>query len=500
MSDRAPTWLALLLLIVLHALLYGFLVFMRVRYPFSIDWMEDGGMYEAREIALGRPLYPVAGGTFVPYAYPPVYYAVVALASKLTGGVTFALGRGVSNGAYLGSAVVGALHVRRVLMAKLSFDRAHATVLGLSVIALSTSAVLGARGAFDIARVDMLGGAFLICAIAVGAKIASEERFQRPIHPFVVGVLMTLALYTKQLHLASGVAMGLLLGGSHLRSGLIYAVTFGALSVGTYVALQTSSHGGFAIYMFGLRHHVFLPGRAVTGLSVLVIGSVQLPLTILLGLARFRKLSPGTRFWVFSTLAAIPGALIAYAKIWGDANNFLPLLMLTPIPMVLVLSETASTWLGEGTRPARVVALALAAFLLGRVTEQDPFRPTQEAQRRAEHFVDEIAKLDGDVVCPIYPFLPVLAGHTEPQTSLLSLLDSQAAHIPNVTGDAYLADLRARKPRYFLLTGEGAEALLQGMLASDYHFVRRMESVNMADVVGLYSVPNLLYERNPPRP
>ena len=494
------TFYGLAAVVLIHALMYLFLIFTRVKYPFAIDWLEDCGMYESREIALGRPLFPLDGGSFVPLAYPPVYYALVAFVGRLVGGVDFTVGRGVSNAAFIVSGVIAAVHVRRVLMTTLSFDRRHATALAASVLVLSGSAVAAARGAFDLARIDTLGGAFLICALVVGAQVVSDARYQRPLYPVAVAVLMTLAVYTKQLHLASAVAMALFLGRAHLRSGLIYAGAFSALCVGAFIALQSSSHGAFATYIFAQRHHVILPERAVVGASVLVIGSVQLPFTLLFGLFRLRRLSAGTRFWVLSTLATIPGALLAFAKIWGEANNFLPILMLTPIPMLLVMSETASTWLGTSKHAARIVAVAVAMFLLGKVTELDPFRLTPTAQQRATRFVDEIAKLDGDVVCPIYPFMPVLAGHTEPQTALLTLLDSEAAHIPNVTAAGYLAKLRDRKPRYFLMTGHVAERLLEPMLASDYHFVRKMESPDPGEVVQLYVVPNLLYERNPPKP
>lgn len=495
--QKDGTWLVLVAVTVFLAAMYGFLVLTRLRYPFAIDWMEDGGMYESREIAQGHPLFPTGGGTFVPFAYPPVYYALVAAVSRATGGVTFAVGRGVSNAAFVSSIVLAALHVRRVLAQRLHFEQAHANAIAASVVALAACAVLAARGAFDLARVDTLGGAFLLGAFIVGAKIVSDERYQRPLFPFAVAVLMTLAVYTKQLHLASAVAMALLLGRAHKKSGIVYAVALAALCVGSFVLLQSSSHGGFARFVFGLRNHAVQPERALTGLSILFVGSIQLPLGLGTGVLRFRHMSPGTRFWILSTLAAIPGALLAYAKIWGETNNFLPLLMLAPVSFVLVLSETAAQRV-TSVRPERAIAALLAMFLLGKVTEQDPFRATPSAQERAQHLVDEVARLDGDVVCPIYPFLPVLAGHTEPQTALLSMLDSEAAHIPNVTGAAYVDGLRARRPRYFLLTGHEAERLLAPMLASEYHFVRKLPGPYTGDVVGVFNVPDLLYERNAP--
>ncbi len=489
-------WLSLGAIAAVHVAMFAYYFLARVRFPLAIDWIEGGGMVEANRLAHGQTIYPTDPATFVPYAYPPVYYAVVALVSKLTGGVTFAVGRSVSAGSFFGAAVLAGVHVQRTLRARATAS-ASFVVLGLAVVGLTTSGIVTVRGGLDSVRVDSLGGAFIALGLVVAAGAVREDATHRAWRAVAAAMLMTLAVYTKQTHLLLGVGVALLLFRAHARTGAIYAVTFVGLVLGAFVGLQALTHGGFAMWMFGMRHHDFLPDRLVLGCQVLALSAPHLFLSLGIGALAWKHLSPTTRFWVQATALAIPGALIGFAKIWGEVNNFISLMAIVAVPTVLVFADVSAAFFGTGARSARLFAGALAIFLLGRLAEEDHFRPALRTQERAKHLVDEVAKLDGDIVSPTSPFMAQVARHDTPQVSLLAVLDAQASQVPGVSRDMYIAALRAQKPRYLLLTGHPVEKTLAPLIQSDYHFVREIEAPGTHELL-MTAVPNLLYERNPP--
>ncbi len=491
-------WLSLGAIAAFHVAMFAYYFFARVRFPLAIDWIEGGGMVEANRLAHGQTIYPTDPATFVPYAYPPVYYAVVALASKVTGGVTFAVGRSISAGAFFGASVLAGHHVQRTLRARES-GTVPPAVLWLAVVGLATSGLPTVRGGLDSARVDSLGAAFMALGLVAAAGAVREDAKHRAWRAVAAATLMTLAVYTKQTHLFLGVGVALLLLRVHARTGAIYAVTFVGLVLGAFLGLQALTHGGFAMWMFGMRHHDFLPERLLLGCQVLAISAPHLFLSVGIGALTWKRLSPTTRFWVQATALAIPGALIGFAKIWGEVNNFISLMAIVAVPTVLVVADVSSAFFGAGARSTRLFAGAFAIFLLGRFAEEDHFRPAVRTQERAQHLVDEVAKLDGDVVSPASPFMAHLARHNTPQVSLLAVLDAQASRVPGVDRDTYIAALRAQKPRYLLLTGHPVEKTLAPLIESDYHFVRELEAPGTHELL-MTAVPNLLYERNPPRP
>lgn len=491
-TGSRAVWLSLGAVAAIHIGMFAYYFLTRVRFPLAIDWIEGGGMVQADRLANGQTIYPTDPSTFVPYAYPPVYYAAVAAVSRLVGGVSFAVGRSVSAGAFMAAAIVAGIHAQRRVAGCSGGAR---VALGLGVTGLTVSAIHTVRGGFDIARVDSLAGALMLFALVLAEGASRPDATHPARRAMVAAAVMALAVYTKQTHLLVAAGVTIPLVRANVRTGIVYAGTLAGLVGAGFVALQWLTHGGFAMWVFGMRHHDFLPDRLLLGIEILAVSAPHVFLSVAVGLVGWKRMSPSTRFWLQATLLAIPMALIGFAKIWGEANNFISLMAIVGIPTLLVAADVAAGLFGAARRPA-VLAAALAVLLVGRLVEHDPFRPPLRVQASARRLVDEVARLDGDVVSPTSPFMAHVAGHSTPQVSLLAVLDGQASRVPGVSREAYMAALRRQRPRYLLLTGHPVERTIAPLTDSDYHFVRAIEAPSPYDVVLMTTVPNLLYERN----
>jgi hypothetical protein len=98
--------------------------------------------------------------------------------------------------------------------------------------------------------------------------------------------------------------------------------------------------------------------------------------------------------------------------------------------MLLVVSDIVHAMAAVPGRAAavRTIVLALAAMLLISGTyDVGDMQPTNQEVADAQSLVDKVAALDGDVLCPTEPFLPIAAGHSTEQVSNMGYVDLAAA-------------------------------------------------------------------------
>ncbi|MHC4458094.1 MAG: hypothetical protein ACYS0I_13605, partial [Planctomycetota bacterium] len=69
---------ALLTVAILYLAVYLILVFLRIQFPFELEWMEGGSVHQIERILEGKKLYVSPSLEFVPYIYPPLYFYVSA--------------------------------------------------------------------------------------------------------------------------------------------------------------------------------------------------------------------------------------------------------------------------------------------------------------------------------------------------------------------------------------------------------------------------------------
>jgi hypothetical protein len=204
--------------------------------------MEGGMIVHAARVVRGLPIYAQPSLDFIAYFYTPLYAYVLAALSYLTGGLSFALGRGVSIAASL--ATMGMLFY--------AARRERGVLAGVLSVGLYASLFRVAGAFYDVARVDSLSLALLLAAGLVA-------HYQPTLRASVLAaVLSVLAIFAKQTSAVVCVFIGVALLVRSLHRGLVYAAVGGALSVLGALYFERSSGGWFSFYIWrGHQGHAF---------------------------------------------------------------------------------------------------------------------------------------------------------------------------------------------------------------------------------------------------
>lgn len=473
-----------------HLAALGYIVATRVAFPFDIDWLDGGSLYQAYRIAHGERLYTSGDAGFVPYPYPPLYFAMLAGIGQVTGRID-----------YVGARLLSILPFASVALVAVRVVHLHAKTLRCAprqaaLIALATAALIASEypstlGAYDGVRPDALAAAFACGAVVLACFPTTSGSASGPQHALGAALLMTLALFTKQTHIVLALALGVLLLVRSRALGLVYGTTLGALSLGGFLALERATAGAFSPWLFGVRHHSVDIVKLAEGAQRLVVGAPHLVVIALVATTHWRVLSPRSRAWVVATASTVPAALVPYAKAWGAPNNFVPVMLLAaPTAAFVLLDVLTSSYRVLGVP---LLAATFGGLLAGRVYEGDSFRPTKEMQTYARALVGKVAALDGDVLSPVHTYLPIAAGHYEEQAPLLSYLDAEAARIPQVNAGAFVTYVRTRKPRWIIVTSGPEEDVLRDVLADDYTVASTLDEPKTNNV--FLSFPHRIYGR-----
>ncbi len=442
----------------LHALVFLGIAAVRLAYPFDVEWMEGGMLTHAARLRAGLPIYAAPSADFVSFFYTPLYPAVVAGLSWLTGDVTFALGRAVSLVATLGTFALLFHLVRRESSARYG-------LLAVGVYA----ALFRTNGAFyDLARPDALFMLVLLAAVYVAWTIRGWQGAAGS------AVLFVVAFFTKQTSSVFVPAVGLYLLWRNWRHGVLFGVLIaglGALAVWLY---DRSTGGWFWTYIFeGHQGHLFywknilmeywrdvlflapllllLPllwfgyKIPVTALTLLLVAHwtyaygfrastldyvphmyyrelfyeeprwlILLPPALLAALlAAFRARNPGLRprasgFWLWMFVAGAGSSGLNHSTQWAYANCFMPLSLFAAILIALATRDLVERTPEFAPRWSALVPAALALQLVA--WGYDPRAQVPGAADRAA-VADLSRRLDavpGKVFFPAHPLVSYL--------------------------------------------------------------------------------------------
>ena len=161
---------------------YLVVVWLRLRYPFELEWMEGGSVDHVRRILSGKPLYVVPTLDFVPFIYTPLYYYLGAAVTKLLGVGFFPL-RLVSVAASLACFALLYAMVRRETGSRWA---------GLVAVGFFAATYARSGAWWDVARVDTLMLALLLAGIHL-LRVSPKPGTQ-----IAAGLVLYLAYMTKQ--------------------------------------------------------------------------------------------------------------------------------------------------------------------------------------------------------------------------------------------------------------------------------------------------------------
>ncbi len=376
--------------------------FMRLGYPFELEWMEGSSIAHLNRVLHGLPLYVKPSIDFTPFTYPPLYFIVSSWFARLTGAGFVPL-RLVSILASLGSIALVYAYVRRESASR------WPAVLGACLFA----AVYRQGGAFlDMGRVDAL----FLCLTMAGA-VAVRRIDSAWLAGLAGGALFALAALTKQsaLFIAAPVAVALLAG--DWRRGATFTATLAACFGASGWWLNRQSGGWFNFYVFDLPRDHPVIGQLLRMFWIEdFVGPLGLALVI--GAAHFfiAPVRPRWRALVLNFAFIVGLVLTGYAtriRVGSYINVALPAYLGVSLLLGLGLAtlwtqrraDSAMSRHAEG-----FVALLLVAQFALLAYKPWQLLPTPADRAAGEQIVESLKRVPGPVWVPRHPYLAELAG------------------------------------------------------------------------------------------
>jgi hypothetical protein len=393
---------ALFSVAVAYLVIYLWMVYYRIRYPFDLEWIEGGMVNQVQRLIYGQGMYVAPTINYVPFLYPPLYFYFSALAALIFGIGLFPL-RLVSVLASLVSFTTIFLIVRN------ETKNWWVALLSTGLFA-ATFRVTGAW--LDVARVDSLFLALWLLFVYFirGRKSAGIAVF--------TGILAALAYLTKQTALIACVPILVYLFWCNWKFALICLGT-AALTIGiTTLAMNFASAGWYSYYVFGLlsQQTEWLPQEFITFWKDDLL--VHLPLAILFAAFFFIGRPKQDRLnilqWLSILTGALAGSFITRVKTGGYDNVLLPAYAVLSILFGLGLGGMLE-FIKQSRDDYKVrleVLLQTACLIQLAMILYNPFAqiPTKADLDAGNSLVKMLSQVKGTVFLPDQSYLPALAG------------------------------------------------------------------------------------------
>jgi hypothetical protein len=159
--------------------------------------------------------------------------------------------------------------------------------------------------------------------------------------------------------------------------------------------------------------------------------------------------------------------------------------------MDLVRDDVATP--NAGARARWIALVAASAYLAWRTYDPATFIPTTDQRARADRLNAFVAGLDGGVIIPNHPFLPIRNGQRGPQFHTMPYLDVVGAGF----GDGLHPYIEASQAKWAIL--DGGEPFVRENVLSLYDYAKPVP-VEVSTMIGFPSTPRLLFRRHEPEP
>ena len=362
------------------------LAIIRLGYPYELEWLESEMLEHVRRLHDGLPLYtsPTVELTQLPYA--PLSFGVGALLSELFG-VHFWVLRAVS--------IVATLATLAMLM--LIVHRESGNRFAALVAAGIYAATYRYSGTFfDVGKADAL---FILLSVSA---IYFARGIDRSRNAAIAGLIMALAILTKQTALFFFVPLAIYLVATKWRFGTIFSLTTAAVAGVTTLILHAVSNGWYTFFVWELlfQHDVAQSSRIDFFTHDLV---KFIPVVLLVALAAKHWTQRDawwvTGFYAFATAGLIAGAWTGRLHTGGYSNVLMP----AAIAMALLGGLALAQILRQPTRIA-YLAVALAGLQLA-LFHYNPGNqlPTAADKRAGDQLIATLRSIDGDVWLTRHP-------------------------------------------------------------------------------------------------
>lgn len=362
-------------------------------YPFPLEWMEGHTIDIMQRILDGKAFYTKPSLEYVPYLYTPYYFYVSAFVALFTG-VDFMAARLVS---LLSVAGIAALMVSWVRKEEGSW------IAGLISVGLFLATYKISGRWLDVARVDSLYLLLMFAGLYVFYFYKSRHS------EWLVAALFCFAFFTKQsaiLALLPAFFAALLLDkGRAWRCALIAGLLI--LAGCTYLQIRSDGWFSFYIYDVGAGHsNDMRQVKLFWTRDLLPHVPIMMAASLILCIALLSKQNWRKCLWYTALLLGFTGsAYISRIHSFGHINVVIPTYFILSLMLGVLLAKSYK-------RPP--LGVLLSAAIAGQFYmlhyEHTKLMPTPAAEERGNKFIEEIAKLEGDVLFAELQFIQTKAG------------------------------------------------------------------------------------------
>lgn len=240
-------WFLLSAFSCLYILLYFFVAFQTITYPFPLEWKEVSALNMIDRILTHQPLYVSPSIEYVPYQYPPVYYYLSSFWAKILGNEFFAP-RLVSFLATLGTSFLIYLFIRKESGGKLAAFTGVGFFFGTFHLA---------EDWFHLAHLESLFFFFILLGLFL-------VRFNPgTIGSVAAGTFFAAAQFTSQVAFIIILPVLFALFFIHFRQALQVTLVFLVIIGWAFFILMASSEGWYLYYIsilfkIGSHHHAMV--------------------------------------------------------------------------------------------------------------------------------------------------------------------------------------------------------------------------------------------------
>ena len=296
---KRALWAAALLLLAVHLALYVYYAVALMRFPFDYDQGEGFELVDTLMFSEGRwPYRDVAHYPFYSSNYPPLFHVMLVPFAWIFG-VGYWYGRLAGFLATLITAGAIAWIVWRE-----ERSRAVALAAGLAYLASNTVYHVG-----PLFRQHIMMVMFEVLSVAVLAHVDTIREAGRRRRTLALGLALLLAAgYTKQLALASAIAVFGFLFLRNPRRSLVWGVGFAAVGVAIFAWMDWATGGAWWLNAIAANVNAYFPSQ----------------------------------FWgLFRQWLRLHGALVALAALWVGYELYFARLSLYSVWWVFAVANTA---------------------------------------------------------------------------------------------------------------------------------------------------------------
>ncbi|MCB8946192.1 MAG: glycosyltransferase family 39 protein [Ardenticatenaceae bacterium] len=464
----------------------------RVVYPYDLDFIEDAMFMQAWRLAQHQPVFVPANADFVPQVYMPLYTWLGGWLLRLTGVAMWPL-RLISWLSAWGTAVLLYLIARHIQTNR---------VIALNCAALFLAGYRLTGGWYELARVDALFGLLVLAGMATAVY-----HHQTHLGLALAGIILALALLTKQNGLLIAIVVGVYLLWQQPRRVWIYVLAFVVAAVPPLLYLEETTAGWFSYYVVDIayaspvelgRIWPILRREFLGGMGLLV-GMVAI--TAVLQVRRdWRHCTPSP--WLIFVATAVFVSLAGRSSVGGNLNNLmLGFCLLCLSPALLAAEVGQMNWfhtIGQWLLGTAVLSQFILLYFPPLPYAPQQFLPTPEMQTQGDALVAYLATVDGDVLVMLHPYYALLAGK-KPGVHIQSLWHARQRGQEPLPPDLVA---RIEQQQYQLIISDESlyfetEPALLNLLNQYYHSEPMDMALSPPTLSGVVVRPLLIYKPKP---